>query len=184
MHHFRNARDFLRLDRRKITILSAFIALPVFFYFVTHSPVSSASLGLVSAIFLASALTDARTGKIPNGYMIAAACLSVLLQMSVNGALGGLIRSTVVVVLWAAIASLWYSRKTVGGGDLKMIGITWLVLAAFPLGVALYLTFIWALALSLALAIAGVVRKAGLRHFRAGLLLALCAIFAWTIGLL
>jgi Flp pilus assembly protein protease CpaA len=185
MHGFRDQRVFLGKDKTKIVILSVFFLAPLGFHFLTRSPVSAVLLGLISAIFLASALSDIRSGKIPNRLMIAAACLAVLMQMSIYGALAGLIRSAAVALLWLVIASLWHSRKSIGGGDLKMIGVTWLVFAVFPSGSAVYLVLLWAFVCSLlSLPVLLVMRKRRIKHFRYAPILAAAAMIVWTIGLI
>ncbi|MDA8269990.1 MAG: hypothetical protein M0Z39_01075 [Actinomycetota bacterium] len=155
------------------------------FYLISRSPVSAVLFGLVSAIFLAAGVADLRTGRIRNSYMATAATAAVILQITANGFVGGLIRIAVVLAAWSVVAPIWRRPtrtvgKQIGGGDLKMIGVTWLVLAAFPFGLALILLLIWAMGVLVATLVS---RLAGRRRLRAGMLLALVALGVWTLGL-
>lgn len=88
-------------------------------------------------------------------------------------------------LIWLVVAYLWYLRKSIGGGDLKMIGVTWLVFAAFPLGIAVSLVLLWAFVCSLlSLAALLVMKKRQIKHFRYAPILAAAAIVVWTIGLI
>ena len=150
------------------------------FALVTHAVIPSLLFGLIAGIFVAAGLADARLGVIPNSLMATAALAGVALQIAANGAADGGVRIAVVVILWGLIATARFSRGGVGGGDLKMIGATWLVLAAFPVPLALVLSLAWALILSSILAATRLTGKA--RHLRAGLALAGASIATNLLG--
>ena len=151
------------------------------FSLVTHAVIPSLLFGLIAGIFAAAGFADASTGVIPNSLMATAALAAVALQVAANGAVVGALRTTIVMVLWALIATVRYSCGGVGGGDLKMIGVTWLVLAAFPVPLALALSLAWALILSSILVAMRLTGKA--RHLRAGLALAAASIATNLLGL-
>ena len=152
------------------------------FFLVTHAAIPSLLFGLIAGIFVAAGLADARLAVIPNSLMAAAALAGVALQIAANGAVDGGERCCVVVILWALIATARYSRGGVGGGDLKMIGATWLVLAAFPVPLALALSLAWALILS---AILVATRLGGkTQNLRAGFALAVASIATNLLGLM
>ena len=108
------------------------------FGFLSHSALSTLGLTAIGGIFIFSGFIDTSSGVIPNAYMLTAAVIALGMQLAVNGVLGGLICFSVIALVWTFFA-LVMVRKKIGGGDLKMIGVTWLVLAIFP--VALF-TFI------------------------------------------
>ena len=151
------------------------------FSLLTHAPVPSLLFGVIAGIFVAAGFADARTGVIPNSLMAAAALGALSLQIAANGTVNGLLRTAIVLILWGLIATARFSRGGVGGGDLKMIGVTWLVLAAFPAPLALALLLAWALILSSILIAMRLTSK--VRHLRAGLALAVASIATNFLGL-
>lgn len=165
---------------RQITLLLTAILIVVFGQ-LTNSVILGLAFGLTAGIFITAGLNDVRTGVISNASMMIAAVAVLAIQVTANGFYGGLIRSVVIAVIWILIATIRFARSGVGGGDLKMIGVTWLALAAFPAPLALMLMMLWALILT---AIVVALRLRRIRHFRAGLALAVSAIATWIIGLL
>ena len=165
---------------RQITLLltAAFI---VVFGQLTNSVILALAFGLTAGIFIRAGLNDVRTGVIPNVSMLIATAAVLAIQVTANGFYGGLIHSIVIAVIWVLIATIRFARSGVGGGDLKMIGVTWVTLAAFPVPLALMLMMLWALILT---AIVVALRLRRIRHFRAGLALAVSAIATWISGLL
>ena len=150
------------------------------FGFLSHSALSTLGLTAIGGIFMFSGFIDASSGIIPNTYMLAAAAVALALQLAVNGVLGGLVRFAVIVMIWVFFA-LVMMRNKIGGGDLKMIGVTWLVLAVFPVAYSLTLFMLWPLTLG---AIVGFLRFRRVQHLRAGLAIASSAIVTWTVGLM
>ena len=112
--------------------------------------------------------------------MAVATLAAVVFQVAADGILGAVVRSILVAVIWSTAATLRFSRKGIGGGDLKMMGVTWLTLSAFPLFLFLVLLMSWSLILSLILM---AFRLRGIRHLRAGLALAISAITTWVAAL-
>ena len=165
---------------RQITLLLT-ATLIVVFGQLTNSVVLALAFGLTAGIFITAGFNDVRTGVLSNGSMLIAAAVVLAIQVTANGFYGGLIRSVVIAVIWILIATIRFARGGVGGGDLKMIGVTWLALAAFPVPLALMLMMLWALILA---AIVGALRLCGVRHLRAGLVLTSAAIPTWVIGLM
>jgi Flp pilus assembly protein protease CpaA len=146
---------------------------------LTHAPVVSILLGLIGGIFVLVAISDVRTGVIPNPLMAVGALCALGLQVSVNGWIDGAIRSGCIVGFWLVFASVRYASNGIGGGDLKMIGVTWLTLGIFPPFAALVGLMSWALALTLIL---GVMQLRRVGRLRAGPALAVAAIFAYFIA--
>ena len=192
-------RGFFRvLPPLGIAFAAASFLLALGFHLLSVQVLPAILLGLISGIFLAAGAADLRSGKIPNLFMAGAAVLAVTLQLSVNGIADGLIRSAVVVALWSLVAPAWFSgagssvsskrpahcrprsSHPAGGGDLKVVGITWLVLAAFPLAAALILLPVWALGVLVVTVVLRLCRK---QHYPAGVVLALAAIGTWALGL-
>ena len=150
------------------------------FGFLSHSAFSTLGLTAIGGIFIFSGFIDTSSGVIPNAYMLTAAVIALGMQLAVNGVLGGLICFSVIALVWTFFA-LVMVRKKIGGGDLKMIGVTWLVLAIFPVAYALTLLMLWPITL---VVIVGYLRFRRVRHLRAGLAIASSAIITWTVGLM
>ncbi len=147
---------------------------------LTRSLAAGAVLGSLSGILLEAGLVDAATGRIPNALMTVAGLLAFALQMIANGPEGALVRAGMVALLWSLAAGTLFARGGIGGGDLKMVGVTWIAIAAFPPLLALALTLEWAAALLVAVS---TIRLRGRRHLRAGLTLAIVAIAVWMSGI-
>jgi hypothetical protein len=112
--------------------------------------------------------------------MLTAAVIALGMQLGVNGVIGGLVRFAVIAPIWMLFALVFVPKK-IGGGDLKMIGITWIVLAAFPVVCSLTLFILWPLTLGTIFAL---LRLRHVQHLRAGLAIASSAIITWTVGLM
>jgi Flp pilus assembly protein protease CpaA len=154
--------------------------LAVVFGLLSHSVISTLGLTAISGIFIFSGLVDVSTGIIPNTYMLTAAAIALEIQLEVNGVIGGLVRFAVIALIWMLFA-LVLLRKKIGGGDLKMIGVTWLILAVFPILYSLTLFMLWPLALGVIIVF---LRIRHVQHLRAGLAIASSAIITWTVGLM
>lgn len=150
------------------------------FMLITHSILLTLGFSIISGLFIFSGFIDISSGVIPNAYMSIATALALALQLAMNGITGGLARFAVIAVVWTLFA-LVLIRREVGGGDLKMIGVTWLTLAVFPVVYSLTLFTLWPLVLGL---IVGFLRLRRVQHLRAGLAIASSAIITWTIGLM
>ncbi|WP_298335011.1 hypothetical protein [Ferrimicrobium sp.] len=161
-----------------VVVLAAALATGVLL--VTHAWLVAALFGLTGGIFVLGALSDSRTGTIPNALMASAALASIALQVDVNGWPGAAIRVTCIAVVWIVFASLRHGRSGAGGGDLKMIGVTWLTLGVFPVLAGLVALMGWALIL---VVILSALQLCHVRHFRAGPALAIAAIISWIIAL-
>jgi hypothetical protein len=112
--------------------------------------------------------------------MLTAAAIALGMQLGVNGVIGGLVRFAVIALIWILFALVMMHKK-IGGGDLKMIGVTWLLLALFPVAYSLTLFMLWPITL---VVIAGFLRFRHVQHLRAGLAIASSAIITWTVGLM
>ena len=152
----------------------------VAFAFLTHSVYATLGFTTLSGVFIFSGFIDISSGVIPNTYMSLATLIALALQIAVNGVFAGLVRVGVVAMVWM-LCALVLMRKKAGGGDLKMIGITWLTLAVFPVVYALTLFMVWPLVLGV---IVGFLRLRRIQHLRAGLAIAASAIITWTVGLM
>lgn len=170
--------SILRHPLRTTGITAAFLL--VVFALLTRSVFATLSFAALSSVFIFSGFIDMSSGVIPNAYMSLATFVALALQIEVNGVVGGIVRFAVVAVIWTFFALVLVRRK-VGGGDLKMIGVTWLALAAFPVVYALTLFVVWPLALG---TIVGFLRLRRIQHLRAGLAIASSAIITWTVGLM
>lgn len=159
-------------------VLAAALASGMFL--VTHAWLVAALFGLIGGIFVLGAFSDLRTGTIPNALMATAVLCALVLQVDVNGWPGGAIRIVCIAVVWIVFASLRHGRSGVGGGDLKMIGVTWLTLGVFPVLASLVALMGWALIL---VVILSALQLRHVRHFRAGPALAIAAIISWIITL-
>ena len=170
----------MTLLRCRLAAAGATLAVTGVSNLVTHALIPSALFGLIAGIFISAGMNDLDTGTISNTSMAAAALAALALQVVANCPLGAMVRTAVVAILWAPIAAWRFSRGGIGGGDLKMVGVTWLVIASFPAPTALLLLLVWALALS-ALIVA--LRLGRVRHLRAGLSLAGASILTNLVGL-
>ena len=163
---------------RVTTTATALLA--VIFGLLSHSVLSTLGLTAISGIFIFSGFIDISTGIIPNTYMLTAALIALGMQLEVNGVIGGLVRFAVIALIWGFFA-LVLVRKKIGGGDLKMIGVTWLILAVFPVVYSLTLFILWPLTLGVIITF---LRIRHVQHLRAGLAIASSAIITWTVGLM
>ncbi|MHB1734292.1 MAG: hypothetical protein ACYCU8_12745 [Ferrimicrobium acidiphilum] len=162
-----------------LAIFAAAVANAVFF--VTHAPVVAILFGLIGGILGLGAISDLRTGKIPKELMAVGALCAVALQVSVNGWIDGAIRIGCITGVWLVFASLRHARSGIGGGDLTMIGVTWLTLGVFPVFAGLVALMGWAMSLVIILS---VLQFLHVRHFKAGPMFAIAAIFSWIIAFL
>lgn len=165
---------------RHLTVVSLTLVMIALCALITHTVMTSVLIGLLSGIFISAGFSDLRSGVIPNVSMSIAALAAFVLGICVNGLVSGALRLAFVALAWGLIATARYARSGIGGGDLKMIGVTWLVFAAFPPPLALLLMILWALIFSVILT---ALRIRKVRHVRAGLALATTAILTWVIGL-
>ena len=164
----------------RLTVASLTLVIIALCGLITHTVITPLLIGVLSGIFVAAGLDDLRTGVIPNVSMAIAALVAFVLVVYAAGVVDATLRLAFVTLLWSLIATARYARGGIGGGDLKMIGVTWLVFAAFPPAMALLLMMLWALIFSVILA---ALRIRKVRHLRAGLALATAAILTWVIGL-
>ena len=73
-----------------VVVLAAALASGVFL--VAHAWLVAALFGLIGGIFVLGALSDSRTGTIPNALMTTAVLCALGLQVDVNGWPGGALR--------------------------------------------------------------------------------------------
>lgn len=166
--------------RRKVFLMACTLVLIALFALITHNAISSLVFGLLSGTLLSAGFSDIRTGEISNSVIIVATLLAIALNMFTGGPVVALVRISFVVLIWGIFATARFAKNSAGGGDLKMMGVTWLVLAAFPFPLALILMIPWALIFAVVLA---VMRLRDVHRLRAGLALATAAILTWMIGL-
>jgi Flp pilus assembly protein protease CpaA len=159
---------------------SVLVTLAVIVVALTHTPLAAVLFGFIGGILTLGAFSDLHTGKIPNSLMTVGALAAITLELDVGGWVYGAIRGGVVIAIWLMFISVRHVRRSNGGGDLKMIGVTWLTFGVFGAFGGLVAVMAWELAL---LAIFAMLKLRKIRHLRAGPALAGAAIFSWILVL-
>lgn len=147
-----------------------------------HKTLVILMLSLISGTLFYGALNDLDCGLIPNRVVAVGTMLAFALQLMSHG-LGGIIRIGVLLAIWYFVFGIALSGKSsVGAGDAKVIGITWLVILAFSPFEAVFLIWVWTIGLLVTMSISRYITKK--EHFRAGMYLAVVATATWWIGLM
>jgi len=139
-------------------------------------------LGFTSSALFAAGIADLRTGLIPRGLVVPAILAAAALAIYAHGIVAGLIISVLVSGTWIPFGALLISKRLVGGGDIKVIWATLLVMAAFPGVYPFLLVAAWVMLLDVVLVTLRLISRK--KRYRAGLALALTANISWVLGLL
>jgi Flp pilus assembly protein protease CpaA len=163
-----------------LTTTTVVVTVAVTVVTITHTLLAAVLFGFLGGILTLGAIADLQSGKIPNSVMTVGALAAIALDLYVGGWVYGAIRVGIVTAIWLIFVSVPRVRRSTGGGDLKMIGVTWLTFSVFGAFGGLVAVLAWELAL---LTVFAILKLRKIQHFRAGPALAGAAMFAWIVVL-